>query len=81
MPLKPSDALEAIRSRRSIRQYTEEPVSEEALEAVLDAALRAPTANAKRPWWIVVVQGSELTVGCSVRRVRVVATRASSPRL
>jgi nitroreductase len=53
------DALEAIRSRRSIRKYTDEPVSDEALEAIVDAALRAPTANAKRPWWIVVARDAQ----------------------
>lgn len=59
MALTSLPALEAIRARRSIRKYTDEPVGKEALEAILDAALRAPTAMAKRPWWIVVVQDAE----------------------
>ena len=56
MGLKSLSALEAIAARRSVRKYTAETVTEEQLGAVLDAALRAPTANAKRPWWIIVVR-------------------------
>ena len=34
------DALEAIRTRRSIRKYTQEPVSDEMVEKMPRAALR-----------------------------------------
>ncbi len=47
--------LDAIHKRASVRAYTDEPVSEEQLDAVLGAALCAPTANNVRPWHIVVV--------------------------
>ena len=49
------DALEAILTRRSIRRYTEEPVSDEALETLLQAAMAAPTA-ANQPWHFVVIR-------------------------
>ncbi|MGD9495879.1 MAG: nitroreductase family protein [Armatimonadota bacterium] len=48
--------LDAIGKRCSVRSYTDEPVSEEDLQQVLEAALSAPTANNVRPWHIVVVQ-------------------------
>jgi nitroreductase len=51
--------LEAIRRRASVRAYTDEPVSEEHLEAILQAALSAPTANNVRPWEIVVVTDAQ----------------------
>ncbi len=51
--------LDAIRQRCSVRAYTDEPVSEEDLQAVLEAALCAPTANNVRPWHIVVVTDAE----------------------
>lgn len=51
--------LDAIRKRASVRQYTDEPVSEEDLEEILAAALSAPTANNVRPWHIVVVTDDE----------------------
>ncbi|MGI5819773.1 MAG: nitroreductase family protein [Armatimonadota bacterium] len=51
--------LDAIRKRASVRSYTDEPVSDEQLDAILSAALSAPTANNVRPWHIVVVTDDE----------------------
>ncbi len=49
------DVLEAIKGRRSIRQFTEEPIGKEALEKLLDAARWAPTAGNQQRWRFVVV--------------------------
>jgi nitroreductase len=49
------DALEALFTRRSIRKYTNEPVSEEDLKTILDAAMNAPSANNRQPWHFIVV--------------------------
>ncbi len=49
------DILAAIHTRRSIRSFTDEPVSEEALNALLDAAMIAPSAGNAQPWRFVVV--------------------------
>ena len=45
-----------ILSRRSIRQYTGEPVSDEAVRALLEAAMAAPSAMATDPWRFLVVR-------------------------
>jgi len=50
------DALEAIFSRRSTREYTSEPVAEESLEQILRAAMHAPSAGKGRPWHFVVLR-------------------------
>jgi len=50
------DVLEAIRTRRSVRRFSEEPVSPEALEKVLTAARWAPSWVNVQPWKIVVVE-------------------------
>jgi len=42
-----------------VRSYTNEPVSEEDLAQILEAALSAPTANNVRPWHIVVVTDAD----------------------
>ena len=42
--------LDVIRSRRSVRRYRSDPVPPDALEAVLDAALWAPSACNGQPW-------------------------------
>ena len=36
------DVFEAIHTRRSIRKYTDEPVSDEDLQRILAAAMAAP---------------------------------------
>lgn len=50
------DALQAIFTRRSIRKYTDEPVSGQALETLLKAAMYAPSARNSQPWDFVVVR-------------------------
>lgn len=48
------DAIEAILTRRSIRDYTDEPVREADIETILRAAMAAPSAGNQRPWRFVV---------------------------
>lgn len=50
------DTLTALHCRRSCRQYTEEPVSEDALRTLLEAAMAAPSAHNCQPWHFVVVK-------------------------
>lgn len=52
--------LEAIRKRRSIRKYLNEPVSLEKLETILRAAMQAPTARNLQPWEFVVTQSKDI---------------------
>lgn len=49
------DVLEAIKGRRSIRQFTDEPLGKDALDRLLDAARWAPTASNQQRWRFVVV--------------------------
>ncbi|MBM4080403.1 MAG: oxidoreductase, partial [Planctomycetes bacterium] len=44
------DVYEAIRTRRSIRRYKPDPIPDEVLKRVLDAARLAPSANNIQPW-------------------------------
>ncbi|MGD0057354.1 MAG: nitroreductase family protein [Methanomassiliicoccales archaeon] len=48
--------MEAILSRRSVRKYTSEPVSEDAVKELLRAAMSAPSAGNERPWHFVVIR-------------------------
>jgi nitroreductase len=48
--------IQAIKSRRAVREYLNELIAEEKLQAVLNAAGFAPSANAKYPWELVVVK-------------------------
>ena len=47
--------IETILRRRSIRQYTEQPVEPERIELLLQAGMAAPTAMNCKPWEFVVV--------------------------
>jgi nitroreductase len=49
------DALDAIRKRRSVRQYTGDPIPREDLETIVDAGRLAASGGNKQPWEFVVV--------------------------
>lgn len=48
------ETLDAIMTRRSIRAFTDKPVGEPQLRALLAAAMNAPSAGDGRPWHFVV---------------------------
>jgi nitroreductase len=51
--------IDQILARRSIRSYTDEPVSESDLKAVLEAAMAAPSGMNRKPWHFVAVTKRE----------------------
>jgi nitroreductase len=53
------DALEAIRKRRSVRQYTGATIPREHLETIVDAGRLAATGGNRQPWDFVVVTERE----------------------
>ena len=48
-------ALDNIFARKSVRSYTDEPVSPEQVETILKAAMAAPSGMNMQPWRFVVV--------------------------
>ena len=49
------DALEVIRKRRSVREFTGEAIPREDLEKIVDAGRLAPTGYNRQPWDFIVV--------------------------
>jgi len=49
------DAMQALLTRRSVRRFTDQPISSQDLEGVLRAAIHAPSANNQQPWQFVVI--------------------------
>ena len=49
------DTLDAIRSRRSIRTYRDQPVPEDLIRKLLAAAMQAPSARNQQPWQFIVI--------------------------
>ena len=47
---------EVIVKRKSIRKYTNEEISKEVIESIIDSARLAPSAKNRQPWNFVVVQ-------------------------
>lgn len=48
--------MKVIQDRRSIREYTAEPVSQKDLDTILEAARQAPSGENAQPWRYVVVR-------------------------
>ena len=48
--------IEAIRTRRSVRQFTSEPVSDDAVNEILGSAVWAPSGKNNQPWKFAVIQ-------------------------
>jgi nitroreductase len=49
------ETWDAIRARRNVRQFTDEPLPAEVLERILEAGRRAPSSRNWQPWDLVVV--------------------------
>ena len=52
---KMSDAISVIHNRKSVRSFTGQSVSKDALDKIIRAGMAAPTAMNKQPWAFVVV--------------------------
>lgn len=53
------DLMEALRTRRAIREFTAEPIDARLIDDLIAAAILAPSAMGLEPWAFVVVQGAE----------------------
>jgi len=58
--IEPIEIFSVIRERRSVRNYTDREVPDEALRAIIAAGIQAPTALGLQPWQFVVVRDREL---------------------
>ncbi|MBB4036945.1 nitroreductase [Dysgonomonas hofstadii] len=75
-----ADFKELIKSRRSIRKFTEAPLSPGQVETIMKAALMSPTSKSSNAWQFLLVEdkdmleklsqckksGSKLIAGCSL---------------
>jgi nitroreductase len=54
------ELLEAIYSRRAVREFTSAPIEEAQLRTLIDAAVQAPSAMNQQPWSFCVVRDQAL---------------------
>ena len=55
-----NDSLKNIAERYSCRDFSDAPLSEEQLGAIVDAALAAPSAVNRQPWQVIVITDKAL---------------------
>ena len=53
------ELIEVIFARRSIRKYTDKPVSDNNIRTMLEAAMAAPSASNLKPWHFIVVTNKQ----------------------
>jgi nitroreductase len=50
------DTIEAILTRRSVRKYTSEPITDEQVQTLLKAGMYAPSGGNRQPWHFIVIR-------------------------
>lgn len=58
-PTPTMDAITAIRTRRSVRSYTDQEVSDAQVKELLGAAMSAPSAGNEQPWEFVIIRDKD----------------------
>ena len=53
------DAIECIKTRRSVRSYEDKDIPRPVIEDIIDCARLAPTARNEQPWEFVVVTNKD----------------------
>ena len=53
------DAIEALLTRRMVRGFTQQPVTEDQIDTLLKVMVAAPSGGNRQPWRFVVAKDSE----------------------
>jgi nitroreductase len=70
------NTLDAIAARRSIRKFKDTPIHDEILQAILGAAIQAPSGKNRQPWRFIVVKGDRRTEMARIMREGIANTKA-----
>ena len=63
------ELLKVMQNRRSVRNYSGEPVPMEKLNLILEAGMMAPSGRAIRPWELIVVKDKQKLISLSSCRM------------
>ncbi len=55
----PNEVIKTINYRRSVRSFTDQPVKEEDIKTILNAANKAPSAHNQQSWKFIVIKGKK----------------------
>ena len=53
------DAIECLKTRRSVRKFEDKPVPKDIIESILECGRWAPSGLNHQPWRVIVVSGDE----------------------
>ena len=53
------DTITALKTRRSIRKYTDQPVSDELIRDIIELGMYAPSAGNAQPWHFIVIRNRQ----------------------
>jgi nitroreductase len=67
--------IEAIRTRKSIRDFTSDPVPQHILRKIIEVAVRAPSAENSQPWEFTIVAGDILD---TIRKANIEKLRSNA---
>lgn len=74
------DFFETVRQRRSVRRYKPDPVPDAAVQAMLDAARLAPSAENTQPWHFIVIRDREMLTQLQAMVNAVAETKSANAR-
>ncbi|MDO4648597.1 MAG: nitroreductase [Eubacteriales bacterium] len=69
-----NQVLESLKTRRSVRRYSDKPVEQERLDAIMEAATYAPTGMGKQSPTIVLVKNKEVRDKISAMNAKVMGS-------
>lgn len=52
--------MKAILTRRSVRKYTKEPITDDTIQKLIIAAVSAPSAGNEQPWHFVIIDDKKI---------------------
>lgn len=73
---QPVNIIEAIRTRKSIRDFTADPVPQHILRKIIEVASRAPSAENSQPWEFTIVAGDILD---TIRTANIEKLKSKAP--
>lgn len=63
------DTLECIKTRRSVRKYTDQPINERIIHNIIEAAISAPSGKNRQPWKFKIISDKNLI--CSIANLSI----------
>lgn len=75
------NTIEAIERRRSIRRFKDTPVSDETINKILDAAIRAPSGKNRQPWRFIGVKENRRPEMIAIMRQAIDRVKAAGENL